>query len=82
VLANGGWDLTLILLTWTKWWAPASASKWRVGFNSAFKGLMEFCLRQTHSCFTILSRATYSFGVYINKQDAQNSCDYILYFIR
>jgi hypothetical protein len=32
--------LTLILLTSTKWWAPASASKWRMGFNSAFKGLM------------------------------------------
>jgi hypothetical protein len=31
--------LTIILLTWTKWWAPASASKWRMGFNSAFKGL-------------------------------------------
>jgi hypothetical protein len=31
--------LTLILLTWTKWWAPASASEWRMGFNSAFKGL-------------------------------------------
>ena len=31
--------LTLTLLTWTKWWAPANASKWRMGFNSAFKGL-------------------------------------------
>jgi hypothetical protein len=31
--------LTLILLTWTKWRAPTSASKWRIGFNSAFKGL-------------------------------------------
>jgi hypothetical protein len=30
--------LTLILLTSTKWWAPASTSKWRMGFNSAFKG--------------------------------------------
>jgi hypothetical protein len=39
VLANGRWDLNLILLTWTKWWAPASASKWQMGFNSAFKGL-------------------------------------------
>jgi hypothetical protein len=29
-------ELTLILLTWTKWWAPTSASKWRMGFNSAF----------------------------------------------
>jgi hypothetical protein len=31
--------LTLALLTWTKWWAPASTSKWQMGFNSAFKGL-------------------------------------------
>jgi hypothetical protein len=31
--------LTLILLTSTKWWACASARKWRMGFNSAFKGL-------------------------------------------
>jgi hypothetical protein len=28
-----------ILLTSTKWWAPASSSKWWMGFNSAFKGL-------------------------------------------
>jgi hypothetical protein len=33
--------LTLILLTCTKWRAPASAGKWRMGFNSAFKGLIE-----------------------------------------
>ena len=39
MLANGGWDLTLTLLTWTKWRAPTNASKWRMGFNSAFKGL-------------------------------------------
>jgi hypothetical protein len=31
--------LTLILLTSTKWWAPARASKWQMGFNLAFKGL-------------------------------------------
>ena len=30
---------TLIVLTWTKWRAPTNASKWRMGFNSAFKGL-------------------------------------------
>jgi hypothetical protein len=39
MLANGGWDLTLILLTWTIWWAPTNASKWQMGFNSGFKGL-------------------------------------------
>ena len=32
--------LTLILLTWTIWRASTNASKWRMGFNSAFKGLM------------------------------------------
>ena len=31
--------LTLILLSWTIWRAPTNASKWRMGFNSAFKGL-------------------------------------------
>jgi hypothetical protein len=35
--------LTLILLTSTKWRAPASASKWQMGFNSAFKGLIFEC---------------------------------------
>ena len=32
-------SLTLILLTWTIWRAPTNASKWRMEFNSAFKGL-------------------------------------------
>jgi len=31
--------LTLILLTWRIWWAPNNASKWQMGFNSAFKWL-------------------------------------------
>jgi len=32
--------LTLILLTWRIWWAPNNASRWQMGFNSAFKGLI------------------------------------------
>jgi len=32
-------NLTLIVLTWRKWWAPNNASKWQMGFNSGFKGL-------------------------------------------
>jgi hypothetical protein len=32
--------LTLILLTLTIWRAPTNTSKWRMGFNSAFKGLI------------------------------------------
>ena len=31
---------TLILLTSTIWRSPTNASKWRMGFNSAFKGLI------------------------------------------
>ena len=37
--------LTLILLTWRIWWAPNNASKWQMGFNSAFKGLNQSGLR-------------------------------------
>ena len=36
--------LTRTLLTWTIWRAPTSASKWRVGFNAPFKGLIYFYL--------------------------------------
>ena len=32
-------DLTLILLKWRKWWTPNNARKWKMVFNSAFKGL-------------------------------------------
>jgi len=31
--------LTLILLTWRIWWDSNNASRWQMGFNSAFKGL-------------------------------------------
>ena len=33
--------LTLILLTWRIGWAPNNASRWQMGFNSAFKGLIQ-----------------------------------------
>jgi len=38
--------LTLISLTWKMWWAPNNANRWQMGFNSAFKGLINpiiFC---------------------------------------
>jgi hypothetical protein len=38
--------LTLILLRWNVGWAPNNASKWQMGFNSAFKGVN---LRSTRS---------------------------------
>jgi hypothetical protein len=33
--------LTLILLTWKIWRAPNNASRWQIGFNSAYKGLKQ-----------------------------------------
>ena len=27
-------------LTWKMWWTPNNASRWQMGFNTAFKGLM------------------------------------------
>ena len=37
--------LTFSLLMWRIWWAPNNASKWQMGFNSAFKVLnnSDFC---------------------------------------
>jgi len=32
-------SFTLTPLTWRIWWAPNNASRWQMGFNSAFKGL-------------------------------------------
>jgi hypothetical protein len=32
--------LTLILLTWRIWWAFNNTSRWQMGFNSVFKGLI------------------------------------------
>jgi hypothetical protein len=37
-------SLTLILLMWRIWWAN-NASKWQMGFNSAFKGLKVIVLQ-------------------------------------
>ena len=43
-------NLTLILLTWRKWWAPNNASKEQMGFNSGFKGLIrEFLHRNAQA---------------------------------
>jgi hypothetical protein len=37
---NSPLELTLILLMWKIWRAPNNASKWQMGFNLAFKGLI------------------------------------------
>jgi hypothetical protein len=64
--------LTLILLTSTKWWATTSASKWQMGFNSAFKGLIvhKNILKFLFQCFlpvffTFKSSLSYITGEYV-----------------
>jgi len=37
---NNSTPLTLILPMWRIWWAPNKASRWQMGFNLAFKGLI------------------------------------------
>jgi len=42
--------LTLTLLMWRIWWTPNNASRWQMGFNSAFKGLRSYkCASQWSS---------------------------------
>jgi hypothetical protein len=41
----------LLLLTWRICRAPNNASKWQMGFNSAFKGLIYFCIRLSLGLF-------------------------------
>ena len=63
--------LTLTLLTWTIWPAPTNASKWRMGFNSAFKGSI------THTVAFWL-RATCNLGILNRKTEYH--CTHILIY--
>jgi hypothetical protein len=63
--------LTLTLLTWTIWRAPTNTFKWRMGFNSAFKGfgcitqLLRVCRKdflQPFDVFLIESQMVYLAG--------------------
>jgi len=48
-------DLTLILLTWRIWRVPYNASKWQIGFNSSFKGLMTGKNNSSFVCYSGLT---------------------------
>ena len=62
-------DLILILLTWRKWLTPNNASKWQMGFNSAFKGLISR-LWQMHYMVEILC------SIWASEQQLANSRQY------
>jgi len=60
--------VNLILLNWRIWYAPNNASKWQMGFNSAFKWLIHFretmcvSLRRPHKINTHNYLANFSFS--------------------
>jgi len=45
--------LTLNPLKWKIWWAPNNASRWQIGFNSAFKGFMS-CLDNSKTTYPVI----------------------------
>ena len=61
--ANSRWDLTFILLTWRKWWAPNNASKQYMEFNSGFKGLIT-CRRFEALTYPVTHGATQKIWIF------------------
>jgi hypothetical protein len=51
-------QLTLYLLTWRIWWAPNNASKWQMGFKSAFEGLTNVYKNRKMFRFVIVLQST------------------------
>jgi len=57
--ADGRCDLTLILLMWRMWWASNNASRWQIGFSSAFKELITRENTNTLSTFALCYSDTF-----------------------
>jgi len=80
VATHGNICLTLNPLTWKIWWAPNNASKWQMGFNSAFKGLrfrkcfykFRWFLRQVHQMFYPI-KITYKLSTAPDWSDARTA---------
>ena len=74
-------QLTLNPLTWKIWWAPNNASRWQMGFNSAFKGFNKLTLHQQniifHSQCNVLIATITSIVTVLNLA-CSFSCRYVL----
>ena len=78
---TGSVDLTLNLLTTTIVAPPSNASKWQMGFNSAFKGLKRVEAKQ-RSCYWrfLIRRVSYTTstlptGKQLRRNSTWRSCD-------
>jgi len=59
-VSSGCSSLTLILLMWKIWWVPNNVSKWQMGFNSAFKGLILHQVASDRLCLQVFRRSSES----------------------
>jgi len=75
----------LILLTWRIWWAPNNASRWQMGFNSAFEGLIFRLLSTDFRCLCLNLKALcfMYWGLTFGNSTfcPQNALVFILFFI-
>jgi len=72
------YTLTLILLTWWIGWAPNNASKWQMGFNSAFKGLSSSLIIKPSRCTNFsnlfLEWNSTCFGQFLHPSSGNSHC--------
>jgi len=81
---SSGAALTLTLLTWRIWRAPNNASRWQMGFNSAFKGLImprKCVINRTVSVTCVINRTVsataWSTGQFLLLRDQPDSFCYV-----
>ena len=85
--------LTLTRVTWRIWWAPTNASKWQMGFNLAFKGLIKLIKNKSRhnfinnlssaTCFTFVSylQVEYTTGIWTTDYNVISGFDEISLYI-
>jgi hypothetical protein len=61
-------------LTWKIWWAPNNASKWQMGFNSAFKGLILLLIVPLFSIVRKIAKKTISFFMFVRPSVCLSVC--------
>jgi len=64
-LCNTVQILTLNSLTWKIWWAHNNASRWQMGFNSAFRGLKRVHICYAFMLWTVIKSVTHIHQIHV-----------------